>query len=257
MTASINLPQRFIFRDTLFKRYVMTNSKGEWRCKSIEHVDNDTIQGAYWNKSQIEYLVNNKHWEIVEDLSSAPDDLSEKPKEPEMKFPFEFKCKGYDNITYTAIRLDNEGNVEYTWSDSSGATCSIPKADAKTSIKDGYWIVQSVGEQETKEEIVEPVPEYGIHIDEKGFASGHGITASSIKVGSLSSVGSEIGSLSIKITSEGIDEATSKMERLAQATENVTMAFESLQSMLAGFKGEITLLFGDCINVQTFCCGDE
>jgi hypothetical protein len=230
----MKIPHKFTFHNgnSLLK---LTNIQGTYYC-TLPHVEADTISSAVYDRLNVEHKLHTGKWKIVADLTTEN-------KEPEMKFPITAKWSVptsiyKDSNVYVFTKDVSTGKVSCSWSNNS---IDYPEDMLKKAIKMGHCLVQSVGEQGAKEEPAN----YSVDIDDKGNVAGHGMAMEKHTVGNVSS-------LTIKIGSEGIDETTAKMERLAQATENVTMAFESLQSIME----EMGMSFGGDVNVQTFCCSE-
>jgi hypothetical protein len=211
----MNIPHKFTFHngDNLLK---LTNINGDYFC-TLPHVEADRISSAYYERTNVEHKLHTGKWKIVADLSVAE-------KEPEMKFPFTFKGRTHGDRIYTVNKHPYRANAVIITSDVGTGDVTIEQA--REAIKSGTWVVQSVGEQEAKEEPAKYPVEFGdcITIDKKGNAQGHGLTMEKHTVGNISK-------LTISVGSEGIDETTAKMEKLASAVEAVVIAFESLEAV--------------------------
>jgi hypothetical protein len=254
----MNIPHKFTFFNgkSLLK---LTHIQGSYYC-TMPHVEADTISSAVYDRLNVEHKLHTGKWKIVADLSAAE-------KEPEMKFPFKFYYHIDPNTSYTIFGKDKgELIINFTDNEYGESDWEIDQALTSRYIKEGIYIVTHVGEQAPSKldtfndnkvenfkestrlsEIVEPVQEFGLSYGtDCAPAENYEVRDSSIQA-------TKISDLTIKITSEGIDETTAKMERLAQATENVTIAFESLQSVME----EMGMSFGGDVNVQTFCCNDQ
>ena len=207
----MNIPKKFTFfnGDNLLK---LTNIDGDYYC-TLPEADANKIYSAVYDRINVEHKLHTGKWQIVADLTV----------EPEMKFPFTIKTPANN---YYVITDEGNDSIGMQALNTGHQYLHMSKAECKKLIEQALWIVQSVGEQEAKEEIVEPVPEYKlefgdcIHVDKQD-------------------------------TFNDADEAIAKLIKLADAVETVTMAFESLEIVME------RMGLGGNINVQTFCCESE
>ena len=176
----MKLPNKFEFKVYNRDTYVMvkSNTDGEYYCYNTGE-DTTEPTKAIHNSSTILEAIRSGIWQITEDLD-----------EPEMKFPFTFKHTG-DNTLYTAVRKNDNGSIHIIWDDDSADGYCVKTVEKY--IKDGTWIVKSVGEQPPTQESVTP--------------------------------------LTIEIDSTCVDEAIHKMKMLAQAVENVNISIETMQKL--------------------------
>lgn len=164
---------------------------------------------GYWEYEECQKFIANGTWTIVEDAV----------KERDLVLPFTFHhCE--TGTEYVAQELEN-GSVRVSWEgDSEGSTYS--QEDAKCYIKDGQWLVKSVGGQKPSEAPTEPCEEGA-----EGFTS-----------------------LTIDVHSDAVVEATKRVKRLTKAVLELNEALE-------GIGGAFVRSFAQADCVQGFCCGEE
>jgi len=117
--------------------------------------------GAWYTEEEIAEHIGSKTWTNITPVEEV---VEETKKEPELVFPFTFMCGTAENILYTATSVD--GGVLIEWESSDGAKQESSSFDANSlsrQIKDGNWIVKSVGEQpapkSTEEDVYEAIDE--------------------------------------------------------------------------------------------------
>ena len=163
--------------------------------------------GPNYTAAFVQGCVNEGSWIITKDLD-----------EPELVFPFTAVAKHTpkeiaEEETFTAHRSECNNYEMYT-SYPDGAEYVFSLDSCKKFIKDGTWIVKSVGEKVTET------------VEELDF----------IQKGQFVSDGT-ISDLPIKVTIEGFDETMERLEKLRQAYEDVNIAMESVIALQKELKG--------------------
>lgn len=170
---------------------------------------------ALYNEAQIQYNFDNGYWQEMSSSEAPCSKVSqaEEAVEPEMKFPFTFYIPRHQEAPYKVtkqgpdLRLESSLGVGYQ-------TVEF----AKNAIKNGDWIVTSVGEQPAKEEAV--------------------------KVGKLEDI-----SITLRCDTS---EALAKTYELADAIERVNIAMESFQAIVKDFNINVEAV--DSTGCAAFCC---
>lgn len=150
--------------------------------------------GATYTAEEIAGHFAEGHWKEVS--------FAEAQEERSLPLPFTFYVEHGTKILYEASHeLDNR--VYILWEGcEEGTTYSVESV--KNFIKNGTWRVTSVGPQAST---APPAPS-------KEAAKG-------------------LDRITIKVSSEGVVEATERVKRLAQAVEDLNISLESLQSIFA------------------------
>lgn len=176
--------------------------------------------------------------------------LEEVSVEREMVFPFTFECpESEESIIYTASK-GKPGIVNVDWETNTYHTMHYSEAHVKEYIKDGSWIVKSVGEKAEEKpakydvsfggNIEAPYGMFGRLCKDTGDIQCEGF---SLKAGELKltkttlttpsvaapqapeSAPTSVGTLAINVDTEAAVEA---VERLRQAIEDLCISYESV-----------------------------
>lgn len=197
-----SIPNKFSFYHAgTTQRYDMEKQAPRklWVCSR-----EDTLAScAYYTESEVRQHIADGDWWII---PQAPD-------EPSLVFPFNFTVKDgdYSRDGYTAFQGTNDDHVKVTHTEGHNEDNQYTKEKVKEYIKDGTWIVTSVGEQP-----------YELSESEGPYNPPETPTSPS----------KDVSELTIKINSDGVEEAVERFKRLEQAVEAVNVSLESMQQLL-------------------------
>jgi hypothetical protein len=198
-----------------------------WACSE----DGDKFRGATYTAEEIAHHFAEGHWK---EFSFA----EEATKERELVFPFTVEHTDSSKSVYVITDGPKEGFV----------TCDAHKDysyaniwshdDCRRFITEGLWRVISVGPQKPIDpptsassilgSPTRPAPPMPAVKPYKGIE----ITKETV---------GQVSSLSIKIDSDDLVEATERAEALAQAVENVNIALESFQAIIKDFNVNVEI----------------
>ena len=209
-------PNQFSFtHDTTSQMYDLVKIPNTrlWGCTFHGDTFGVGVTGATYTAEEIAHHFKEGHWkEIAPEVAPRSEVSNAEPVERPLVFPFTFRVSDQKSVC-TAHGLNCDSNL-VTSGDEFGfkyPTCWT-EGMARQAIKDGDWIVLSVGPQTTTAP-PEPSKEAAKALD----------------------------SLVIKVSSDGVVEATEQILKLAEATERLNIAMESLATI---FEDTRELLLG-------------
>ncbi len=180
----MNLADKFSFVVSTVTPEIFYMTKGEgdfWICTSRT----DKGIGARWERVNIEGQFNKGIW------------INYTPEKPEMKFPFTFTTASNNMTVYKATRKD-DNTVEVSWEGGDGfqkGSTAYGINYVEAYIKNGGWIVKSVGEK------------------------------------SSDSV-NESDDVNVDVDTDTIDQCIIKMKLLSSAANKARVAIEQLQKLI-------------------------
>lgn len=139
------IPNKFsFFHAGTTQRYDMEKQITQWRCTPLGA---STHRSCYSEYEIREHIADGDWWVIPEEPEMAM------PKEPPLVFPFKYKHSSEGQ--YGTVHKGKGGSIEVVIFDVYDGEyfhcCDWMEEDAKRWIKDGTWIVTSVGEQKAPE----------------------------------------------------------------------------------------------------------
>jgi hypothetical protein len=194
-----SIPNKFSFYHAgTTQRYDMELFFLGWKCTSP---DTDSQSHSYYTESEIRQHIADGDWWLI-------------PKEPEMALPIDFKFKDVE-VKYTYYESDGDMYLKTNKGWKSPPNW-VSQEVAKERIKDGTWIVTSVGKQP-----------YELSEAEGSYNPPEAPT----------NLSKDISHLTIKVNSDGVEEAVKAAKELSDVVDSVNAGLERMNELLGQIGG--------------------